>query len=128
MNPHELIRRFEEGDHWEIWRDVQGNAGGWPVFRALKRLLLEHPDPLLRYNTIYCLQSHPYARAAVETLLDVAENNQEYPEIRGQALESVGSALRFEGHKRHSLVRRILTLLRDQRLTCDSGQSTPCGR
>lgn len=113
MKPHELIRRIEEGEHWEIWREFQRNSGGWPVFRALKRLALEHPDPLVRYNAIYCLQSHPHARAALETLLDVAENQQEYPEIRGQALENVGSALMLEGHKRHSLVQRIIGLLGD---------------
>ena len=32
MKPHELIRRFAEGDHWEIWREFQGNAVGGPCF------------------------------------------------------------------------------------------------
>lgn len=113
MHPRELVRRFEEGDHWEIWREFREKSGGWPVFLALKRLVLEHPDPLLRYNAIYCLQSHPHARAAVETLLDVAENHLEYPEIRGQALENVGSALMFQGYKRHRIAQRILQLLDD---------------
>lgn len=112
MSPAEVVRRLEGGDY-TLFHALFHQDGGWPVFKTFKRLMREHPSPQVRYEAVYALQAHSLKRAAVETLLDAAEDRSEYPEIRGQALETLAGALLYQGPRRHRVVRRVLALLKD---------------